>query len=72
MVSHDGFCCRQLLVGAGASPVHNLGSAYLDENVTRKNSGVYLGIYYAVATLGPGIGFLLGGYFCPFISISTW
>lgn len=57
------FVLGQLLIGAGASPIYNIGSAYLDENVTRKNSGVYLGIYYAVATLGPGIGFLLGGYF---------
>ena len=57
------FVVGQLLIGAGASPVYNLGSAYLDENVTRRNSGVYLAIYYAVATLGPGIGFLLGGYF---------
>lgn len=57
------FVLGQLLIGAGASPVYNLGSAYLDENVTRKNSGVYLGIFYAVATLGPGAGFLLGGYF---------
>ena len=57
------FVLGQLMIGAGASPIYNLGSAYLDENVTRKNSGVYLGIYYAFATLGPGIGFLLGGYF---------
>ena len=57
------FVVGQLLIGAGASPIYNLGSAYLDENVTRKNSGIYLGIFYAVATLGPGVGFLLGGYF---------
>lgn len=57
------FVAGQLLIGAGASPVYNIGSAYLDENASRKNSGVYLGIYYAVSTLGPGLGFLLGGYF---------
>ena len=57
------FVLGQLLIGAGASPVYNLGSAHLDESVTRKNSGLYLGIYYAVATLGPGLGFLLGGLF---------
>ena len=57
------FVLGQLLIGAGASPVYNLGCAYLDENVTRKNSGLYLGIFYAVATLGPGVGFLLGGFF---------
>lgn len=57
------FVIGQLLIGAGASPVYNLGCAYIDENVTRKNSGVYLGIFYAIATLGPGVGFLLGGYF---------
>lgn len=57
------FVFGQLLIGAGASPIYNLGCAYLDESVSRKNSGVYLGVYYAVATLGPGIGFLLGGFF---------
>ena len=57
------FVLGQLLIGAGAAPVYNLGSAYLDENVTRKNSGIYLGFYYAVATLGPGLGFIIGGVF---------
>lgn len=57
------FVLGQLLIGAGASPIYNVGSAYLDENVTRKNSGVYLGIFYAVSTFGPGVGFLLGGVF---------
>ena len=57
------FVLGELLIGAGASPIYNLGLAYLDENVSRKNSGLYLGVFYAVSTLGPGLGFLLGGYF---------
>ena len=57
------FVIAELLIGAGAAPIYNLGLAYLDENVSRKNSGLYLGVFYAVSTLGPGLGFLLGGYF---------
>ena len=53
----------QVIIGAGSSPIFNLGSAYLDENASRENSGVYLGIYYAAAAIGSGIGFLLGGIF---------
>ena len=53
----------QLIIGAGSSPIFNLGPSYLDENVSQKNSGLTIGIYYCVATLGSGLGFILGGYF---------
>ena len=57
------FVLGQLLIGAGASPIYNLCAAYLDENVSRKNSGIYLAVFYAVSATGPALGFLLGGYF---------
>ena len=57
------FVLGQLLIGAGASPIYCLCMAYLDENVSRKNSGIYLAIFFAVAALGPALGFVLGGYF---------
>ena len=53
----------QLVVGAGASPIFNLGAKYVEENTSRRNSGVFLGIFYSFATCGTGIGFLIGGYF---------
>ena len=57
------FVLGQLLIGAGASPIYNLCTAYIDENVSRKNSGIYLAVFYAVSATGPALGFLLGGYF---------
>ena len=38
------------------------GPAYIDENVTPKASPIYLGTWYATTLLGPGVGFLIGGY----------
>ena len=57
------FAVGQFIIGAGCSPVYNLGAASLDENTSRENSGVYLGIYYAVSIIGSGMGFILGGHF---------
>lgn len=37
------FVLSQLLTGAGAAPLYTLGVTYLDENVTKKMSSVYLG-----------------------------
>ncbi|XP_017095879.3 solute carrier organic anion transporter family member 4A1 isoform X1 [Drosophila bipectinata] len=55
------FFGAQLLHGAGASPLFTLGVTYIDENVSKKMSSVYLGIYYTMATIGPAIGYVLGG-----------
>ena len=37
------FFVAQLLHGAGASPLFTLGVTYIDENVSKKMSSVYLG-----------------------------
>lgn len=37
------FFLAQLLHGAGASPLFTLGVTYIDENVSKKMSSVYLG-----------------------------
>jgi hypothetical protein len=37
------FFIGQLLHGAGASPLYTLGVTYIDENVSKKMSSVYLG-----------------------------
>ena len=39
------------------------GLTYLDENLSAQMSSVYMGIFYAVAVIGPAVGFILGGYF---------
>uniref|UniRef100_A0A1B0DBL7 Major facilitator superfamily (MFS) profile domain-containing protein n=1 Tax=Phlebotomus papatasi TaxID=29031 RepID=A0A1B0DBL7_PHLPP len=38
------FFIAQLLHGAGASPLYTLGVTYIDENVSKKMSSVYLGL----------------------------
>ncbi|XP_077548386.1 solute carrier organic anion transporter family member 4A1-like [Haemaphysalis longicornis] len=57
------FMLGNFLHGCGASPFYTLGVAYLDDNVPTKTSPVYLGVYFAMAILGPGVGFISGGYF---------
>ncbi|XP_066601024.1 solute carrier organic anion transporter family member 4A1 [Prorops nasuta] len=55
------FLIAQLLHGAGAAPFYTLGVTYLDENVSKKMSSVYLGIYYTMAIIGPALGYVVGG-----------
>jgi len=55
------FFLGQLLMGAGTTPLYTLGPAYIDENVHPKSSPVYLAVFFALTTLGPGLGFISGG-----------
>ncbi|XP_068085065.1 solute carrier organic anion transporter family member 4A1 [Anabrus simplex] len=55
------FLFGQLLHGAGASPLYTLGVTFIDENVSKKMSSVYLGIYYTTAIIGPALGYVVGG-----------
>ncbi|XP_033209479.1 solute carrier organic anion transporter family member 4A1 isoform X2 [Belonocnema kinseyi] len=55
------FLVAQLLHGSGAAPFFTLGVTYLDENVSKKMSSVYLGIYYTMAVIGPAMGYVIGG-----------
>ncbi|KAH7945794.1 hypothetical protein HPB49_015700 [Dermacentor silvarum] len=57
------FMLGNFLHGCGASPFYTLGVAYLDDSVPTKTSPVYLGIYFAMAIMGPAMGFISGGYF---------
>ncbi|KAJ8020433.1 Solute carrier organic anion transporter family member 4C1 [Holothuria leucospilota] len=57
------FVIAQVAFGLGSAPLYTIGIAYLDENVSVHRSGLYLGIFYAVATLGPAVGYISGGTF---------
>lgn len=57
------FVVAEFFIGVGATPVYILGPSYIDENVRHTTSGVFLGTMYAVATIGPALGYLLGGKF---------
>ncbi|XP_066934957.1 solute carrier organic anion transporter family member 4C1-like [Clytia hemisphaerica] len=57
------FCVANMLMGIGATPLNTLGAAYLDENVSPKNSPIYIGIWYGMLILGPSIGLGSAGAF---------
>ncbi|XP_075151621.1 organic anion transporting polypeptide 26F [Haematobia irritans] len=69
------FFVAQLLHGAGASPLFTLGVTYIDENVSKKMSSVYLGTYYTMTMLGPAVGYVLGGQllliYTDFVQVDT-
>ena len=48
-------------MGAGTTPLYSLAPAYIDENVHPKASPIYLGIFFAGAVAGSGLGFVVGG-----------
>ena len=48
-------------MGAGTTPLYSLAPAYIDENVHPKASPIYLGIFFAAAIAGPGLGFIASG-----------
>ena len=50
-------CLANMLMGIGATPLNTLGAAYLDENVSPKNSPLYIGVWYGMLILGPSVGF---------------
>lgn len=69
------FIAAQIALGLGSAPLYTLGIAYLDENVSVHKSGLYLGIFYAFATLGPAVGYITGGvllqFYTDFLAVKT-
>ncbi|XP_063717511.1 solute carrier organic anion transporter family member 4A1-like isoform X2 [Symsagittifera roscoffensis] len=57
------FMVGTLLIGVGATPVYTLGVAYMDENVPKAKSALYLGIFYTIAVVAPALGYVLSGLF---------
>ncbi|KAI8437946.1 hypothetical protein MSG28_010612 [Choristoneura fumiferana] len=65
------FVVAQLLHGAGATPLFTLGVTYIDENVSKKMSSVYLGVYYTMAVVGPALGYVVGGQLLGITPVSS-
>jgi sodium-independent organic anion transporter len=61
------FFVAQVVIGLGSAALYTLGPSYLDEVVEKHNLPLYLGIFFAMAALGPAGGFVLGGLF-----LSSW
>ncbi|XP_071850536.1 solute carrier organic anion transporter family member 4A1-like [Apostichopus japonicus] len=53
----------QCLHGIGAAPRYTLGQAYIDESVKTKKVALYFGIFQAIASFAPALGFVFGGVF---------
>ncbi|RDD42017.1 Solute carrier organic anion transporter family member 4A1, partial [Trichoplax sp. H2] len=56
----------QLISGMGSTIIWTIAYPYLDENVSPTASPIYIGVFGALASLGPGAGYLLGGAFLNF------
>ncbi|XP_077552180.1 solute carrier organic anion transporter family member 4A1-like [Haemaphysalis longicornis] len=52
----------QLMAGLGATPINTVTIAYLDENLPKKKSSLYIGIFNSMAIIGPAVGFIVSGY----------
>ncbi|XP_077994896.1 solute carrier organic anion transporter family member 2A1-like [Glandiceps talaboti] len=52
-----------IMVGLGNTPLLVLGITYIDDNVSKKSSPVYLGVIFAVLGIGPLVGMPLAGLF---------
>ena len=57
------FCIGNMLMGIGTTPVGTLGATYLDENVSPKNSPLFIGFWYLMTILGPSVGLMSAGAF---------
>lgn len=53
----------QFILGIGTTLYYGLGQTYLDDNTKKKNTPMLLGVTFALRTLGPVVGFVLG-YAC--------
>ena len=47
--------------GVGGQTLYSIGYVFIDANVRTKSSPVYQGIMQGAATLGPALGYLIGG-----------
>ncbi|KAL3221320.1 hypothetical protein MRX96_050264 [Rhipicephalus microplus] len=62
----------QLISGLGATPINTVTIAYLDENLPRRQSSLYIGIFNSMTIVGPAVGFIVGGYTLTYyVDIST-
>ena len=57
------FLCGNMFVGVGAAPLFTIGTAFVDEINYPKYVSVHMGIFYAMAVVGPAFGYGLGSGF---------
>lgn len=52
-----------VLIGSSSAPLYTLGTAYIDNHVSKENSSVYLAFIYSQLAFGPVVGYLVGAAF---------
>ena len=65
------FFIGNILIGLGATPLFTIGPSYVDDIVKPKYVSFHLGIFYAMAILGPALGFGIGAGFLS-IYVDFW
>ena len=60
------FYCGMFVMGIGFSPLWSNCFDYLDKNLSHEDFPLYSGIFSLARIVGPGAGYILGGYFLSF------
>ena len=60
------FYAGMFVMGIGFSPIWSNCFDYLDKNLSHEDFPLYSGIFTLAGIVGPGVGYLLGGYFLSF------
>lgn len=62
-IAYGFFVFGNVLIGIGAAPLYTIGTSFIDDIVHPKHVSLHLGSFYAMAVVGPAIGYGLGGAF---------
>ncbi|KAL1453031.1 hypothetical protein WDU94_007207 [Cyamophila willieti] len=56
------FVFGQALIGMGTMPLYTLAVTWIDENIPKRKSALYVGFFYTSNILGTALGYIVGGY----------
>ena len=65
------FFIGNILLGLGGTPLFTIGPSFIDDIVRPRYVSIHLGVFYAVAILGPTVGFGIGAGFLS-IYVDFW
>ena len=65
------FFIGNIFIGLGATPLFTIGPSFIDDIVRPKYVSIHLGVFYALAILGPAVGFGIGAGFLS-IYVDFW
>ncbi|XP_074650694.1 solute carrier organic anion transporter family member 3A1-like [Tubulanus polymorphus] len=59
-ISYAIIIISQVVLGIGVSPIWSLGMSFIDDNLGKHSSPIYIGILFSIRTLSPLVGFGIG------------